>query len=38
MNHEATKMVKNFMVIVMSDAEGVDVAIKARFKFKRPES
>ena len=34
----ATKMVKNFMVVVMSNAEGIEVAIKARFKFKRPES
>jgi hypothetical protein len=38
MSHAVTKMVKNFMVTVMSDAEGVEVAIKARFEFKRPES
>lgn len=38
MSHAVTKMLKNFMVIVMSDAEGVEVAIKARFEFKRLES
>ena len=35
-NHAVTNRVKNFMAFVMSDAEGVEDAIKARFEFKRP--